>query len=326
MLSSQVAFAPDTRHSKTTQPTVLHIMSDQPTFPYNLVPEVALLTSLPEHLQKRFTRALEIMHHDYSEGLTWEAVAEQSAISPFHFHRQFTQLFHETPGQYLSRIRLQVAVSLLLDAPSKKITEIALQAGFSSSQALAKALRRQLGTNAKVIRHLAHAGTPDQTTELLTRLAHPSPEQALEIQLADNLPCTLNRFPERYLKPRPVPDFDWETLCEKLGHKVTQQVCLAPVAALDQPWHAIPYQVGKWADNAAQGSCTVKAGDYLCCEVSIASDIGYLTAQAGLFDYAEKHNLSIDPEGYHIEMIREVELTATGSATFAMQIPILAKA
>ncbi|UXI03581.1 helix-turn-helix transcriptional regulator [Photobacterium sp. TY1-4] len=326
MLSPQVAFMSDTRHSKSTQPTVLHMMSDQPSSPYNLVPEVALLSSLPEHLQQRFARALEIMHHDYSEGLTWEAVAEQSAISPFHFHRQFSQLFHETPGQYLSRIRLQVAVSLLLDAPSKTITEIALEAGFSSSQALAKALRRQLGTTAKVVRHLAHAGTPAQTTELLARLAHPSTEQAIEFQLADNLPCALIRFPERYVKPRPIPDFEWERMCEKLGHKVTRLVCLAPVAELDQPWHAIPYHVGEWVSQAARGNCTVKAGNYLCCEVSIASDIGYLTAQAGLFDYAEKHNLPIDLEGYHIEMIREVELTATGSATFAMQIPILTKA
>jgi AraC-like DNA-binding protein len=82
----------------------------QPAF--QLVPEVALLKSLPEHLQKRFTQALTMMHEEWADRRSWEEIATESAISPYHFHRQFSELFNETPGQYLARIRLHPAVGL----------------------------------------------------------------------------------------------------------------------------------------------------------------------------------------------------------------------
>ena len=111
---------------------------------YSLIPEKALLASLPGHLQQRFERALASMHRDLQQQLTWEQIARHSSISPAHFHRQFKALFHETPGHYLSRIRLQFATEQLLRFPEQRITDIAHQAGFSDSQALAKALKRTL--------------------------------------------------------------------------------------------------------------------------------------------------------------------------------------
>ncbi|WP_245688468.1 helix-turn-helix domain-containing protein [Vibrio sonorensis] len=108
-------------------------MSHSPASPYVLVPEYALLESLPKHQQQRFAKAIDIMHYQLYDSLTWEQIAEKAAISPFHFHRQFTEIFHETPGRYLSRLRLQIAVDGLVDS-SKSVTQIAHEAGFSSSQ------------------------------------------------------------------------------------------------------------------------------------------------------------------------------------------------
>lgn len=116
-------------------------MSASRQSPFNLVPEVALLQPLPEHWQKRFADALTLMHQDWQQPRSWQEIANASAISPSHFHRQFTELFHETPGQYLARLRLQHAVNLLMSQEQHSVTDVAHACGFSSSQALAKALK-----------------------------------------------------------------------------------------------------------------------------------------------------------------------------------------
>ena len=41
-----------------------------PIKPFILVPEIALLEQLPHHLQARFEKALQLMHHALNEGLT----------------------------------------------------------------------------------------------------------------------------------------------------------------------------------------------------------------------------------------------------------------
>ena len=141
--------------------------------PYVLVPEMALLEPLPAHHKKRFEMALFMMHNSLADSLSWEQIAQESAISPYHFHRQFSQLFGETPGQYLGRVRLQYAVSLLSSETPLKITDIAHECGYSSSQAMAKVLKRELGMTAKSLHQFVVSGTSADMAELLNKLSHP---------------------------------------------------------------------------------------------------------------------------------------------------------
>ena len=290
--------------------------------PYRLVPEVALLEPLPEHLKKRFETALLMMHEDLDDALSWEQVAEKSAISPFHFHRQFTQLFNETPGRYLSRIRLQFAVSMLFDSPSKKVTEIAMLAGYSSSQALAKALKRELGMTAKAIRELSNSGTVEETTQMLAKLAHPAEGDALEYQLADELPCELVWYPQRALIERHVPNVEWDAMLEFLGEDITKTLSLTPISELDKQWKEMAYIVGEWADDAVSADKFVAEGYYLCCDVNLVSDVGYAAAIDGLFQHAENMGYELDEMGFFIEIVREIDSELTGGMTFGFQIPI----
>lgn len=119
-------------------------MTEVNKVPYTLVPEIALLASLAPHYQKRFKVALHLMHDALEERLSWEQIAEKSVISAYHFHRQFSQLFNETPGRYLGRIRMQYALNLLMMESKLKITDIAYRCGYSSFQAMAKVLQRRL--------------------------------------------------------------------------------------------------------------------------------------------------------------------------------------
>lgn len=323
MTCLQVAFNTATRHSRISEQMLTSTMIDFPHKPFVLVPEIALLAPLSAHHRKRFETALYRMHDQLEDRLSWEQVAEQSAISPYHFHRQFTLLFNETPGQYLSRIRLQFAVSLLLLAERKTITEIAHSCGYSSSQSMAKAFKRELGMTAKNVRELGQSGTPKDTMLLLEKLAHPGGKQSLEHELAESVPCELVWYPERAMKSQNVPDFDWDILFETIGEKSKQFVCATPVMDLDNSWENISYTIGNWQPTV--GSCDhfFSEGYYLCCEVYLVSDVAYISAIDGLFKQAEKLGYDVDKQGSLIEMVRDVELTLTGGATFAFQIPIV---
>ncbi|MCE2595633.1 helix-turn-helix transcriptional regulator [Motilimonas cestriensis] len=317
-----------------------------PSKPFILVPEMALLEQLPPHLQARFEKALQLMHQTLFEGLTWQQVAKRCAISPSHFHRQFTQVWHETPGQYLNRIRLQIAVYELFELHQYNITDIAHRCGYSSSQALAKALKRELNMSAKALREMAYNATPEQTAQLLEKIAHPtrpvlnakpkasiSPapqaicannhnSHTLEQQLAQDLPCQLIWYPERRLSVTKQDNFSWDREFVTKGNKTKGLFALSPVNQLERPWHEMEVWLGTENTNS-EANLLLPAGNYLCTEVYLVSDIGYIAAWQGLLDYAERHQHQIDQTGYSVEQIRDLELTLTGGATFAMQVPIL---
>jgi transcriptional regulator GlxA family with amidase domain len=118
----------------------------------NLVPKLHLMQKLSPSWRKRFDEALALIHDE--KELTWQEVADQCAISSYHFLRIFRLVFNETPRHYKARIRLQSAVILLIDNDELSMTEIAHDEGYSSSQFLAKALKRELGYSAKEIRKM----------------------------------------------------------------------------------------------------------------------------------------------------------------------------
>lgn len=72
-----------------------------------------------------------------------EALAAIAHQSPFHFHRLYRALTGETPGRTVARLRLLQALTLLGQTDSR-VTEVALNVGFESPQALARACRQAL--------------------------------------------------------------------------------------------------------------------------------------------------------------------------------------
>lgn len=291
--------------------------------PFMLVPEIALLEPLSEHLRKRFSHALYLMHKELDEHRTWEQIATASAISPYHFHREFTQLFNETPGRYLSRLRLQVSVSLLMSNDVRSVTEIAQYCGFSSSQALGKALKRELGVTAKQVRKMGYDLTPKEAAAFLNKLAHPGNEVSLEKQLAQSMPTEIVWYPKRGMKKLSVVDSDWDNVFERYGEKSVRLLGATPINQLEQTWDQIDTHIGDWQVEDNQYDFELPEGYYLCSEVYIVSDTGYSAALEAIFDIALKQQLEIDGGGYFVEMIRHIELTELGGVTFSLQVPIV---
>ena len=76
--------------------------------------------------------------------LSMEALAGLACLSLYHFHRVFTAVVGEAPGEMCRRLRMQRAAWQLCYTEAS-VTTIALGAGLGSSQAFAKAFRRHYG-------------------------------------------------------------------------------------------------------------------------------------------------------------------------------------
>ncbi len=92
--------------------------------------------------RERLTPVLRALEQD--PDLSIEALASRACLSLYHFHRVFTAVVGEAPGEMCRRLRMQRAAWQLCYTDAC-VTAIALGAGFGSSQAFAKAFRRHYG-------------------------------------------------------------------------------------------------------------------------------------------------------------------------------------
>lgn len=87
------------------------------------------------------SRALERMHADYRESLTIDELAKESAMSASSFHRAFKKVTGETPIQYLKKIRLIKAKSLLV-FDNLLVEEAAHEVGYASASQFSREFKR----------------------------------------------------------------------------------------------------------------------------------------------------------------------------------------
>ena len=92
--------------------------------------------------RERLTPVLRALEQD--PDLSIEALASRACLSLYHFHRVFTAVVGEAPGEMCRRLRMQRAAWQLCYTDAS-VTAIALGAGLGSPQAFAKAFRRHYG-------------------------------------------------------------------------------------------------------------------------------------------------------------------------------------
>lgn len=100
-------------------------------------------TSTRIELYRRIAHAKTIMDEAPETVSNIGALAQEAALSEFHFMRCFRQLYGFSPHQYLIQRRILKAADLL--AGNVTVSEVALRCGFSDLQAFSKAFRKHYG-------------------------------------------------------------------------------------------------------------------------------------------------------------------------------------
>ena len=99
----------------------------------------------------RLCRARDMLREADDGPLTIDDVAREAAMSPFHFIRQFSALFGETPHQLQIQARLDRA-RYLLAVGDRSVTDICMEVGFSSLGSFSALFARRVGTAPSVYR------------------------------------------------------------------------------------------------------------------------------------------------------------------------------
>jgi AraC-like DNA-binding protein len=89
-------------------------------------------------------RALALIHENPARAWTIDALADEIALSRSAFYERFVRLIGQPPMQYLTQWRMQAAANLLRQS-SAPIASIALDVGYESEAAFARAFKRLVG-------------------------------------------------------------------------------------------------------------------------------------------------------------------------------------
>ncbi|MBN2324483.1 MAG: AraC family transcriptional regulator [Spirochaetes bacterium] len=103
---------------------------------------------LREEYVSRINRVIDYIEEHIEDELSLERLSKVASFSPFHFHRIFKGIVGEPLNRFIQRIRLEKAANRLIENPRLTVTEIAMDYGFSSSSAFARAFRECFGTSA----------------------------------------------------------------------------------------------------------------------------------------------------------------------------------
>jgi AraC-like DNA-binding protein len=88
----------------------------------------------------RIARALVAIHSQPQNNWSLESLAEEAGMSRTSFANTFRSVIRQTPGKYLSTVRLAIAQRILQSG--KGLKEAAAKAGYANTSALSRALSR----------------------------------------------------------------------------------------------------------------------------------------------------------------------------------------
>jgi AraC family transcriptional regulator len=96
----------------------------------------------------RINKAFDYIEANFDKSFTLDELASVASFSKFHFHRIFQAAVGETPFQFIQRIRLEKAASLLVNNPGDSIGCIAQKCGFSDISVFSRNFKNQFGISA----------------------------------------------------------------------------------------------------------------------------------------------------------------------------------
>jgi AraC-like DNA-binding protein len=103
--------------------------------------------------------AKDVMDRDWAADLDLDVLAASAGYSRYHFIRSFKDAYGVTPGQYLTRRRVERARDLLRTA-NLTVTEICVLVGFTSLSSFCTRFKQEVGLTPGEYRAAASRGRP----------------------------------------------------------------------------------------------------------------------------------------------------------------------
>jgi AraC-like DNA-binding protein len=113
--------------------------------PVDLAADAELVRLLP---------TLKFMQQDFHRNPTLDDIAKKAHLSPFHFHRRFTDLIGQTPKHFLLSCQIHEAQRLLA-ARRRELSQIAIDCGFAHQSHFTSRFKQATGLTPTRWRRLA---------------------------------------------------------------------------------------------------------------------------------------------------------------------------
>lgn len=97
----------------------------------------------------RINKVIDYIDSNLDEKLNLEILAGVANFSPYHFHRIFSTFTGETLNNFIKRIRIEKAASLLLNDPDIPVSDVAYKCGFSSNSMFCRVFKDHFRYNAQ---------------------------------------------------------------------------------------------------------------------------------------------------------------------------------
>jgi AraC family transcriptional regulator len=96
---------------------------------------------------ERINKVVDFIELNLEERIDLDMLAQVACLSKFHFHRIFQSFTHETLYQFINRLRIERAATLLLTRKNT-ITHIAFSCGFNDSATFSRAFKKHFSISA----------------------------------------------------------------------------------------------------------------------------------------------------------------------------------
>jgi AraC-like DNA-binding protein len=106
---------------------------------------------------RNLAHARDFMRHAYQRPLNLPDISAQANFSPYHFLRVYKQTFQETPHEFLTRLRIERAKTLLARG-SHNVTEACFEVGFSSLGSFSTLFAQRVGLPPSEYRRYVRSG------------------------------------------------------------------------------------------------------------------------------------------------------------------------
>jgi AraC-like DNA-binding protein len=106
---------------------------------------------------KNLAHARDFMRDAYQRPINLPEISAQANLYPYHFQRVYRRTFQETPHEFLTRLRIERAKTLLARG-SHNVTEACFEVGFSSLGSFSTLFTHRVGMSPSEYRRYVRSG------------------------------------------------------------------------------------------------------------------------------------------------------------------------